>query len=342
MANFFTVIHLAFSLVSPFLLLHFLSQYYYNLSLWDIVRWWSGNYSNVNDAGFYFIGLFFIYILIFLTFSAFINILYLGLFGEKQDLVYLGHSKQSTAVYYNINDVEKKLITAHDSIIKYNYSFDDLYRAQTFIKDPGLENSAGTKSNNFHILGLLAVCVGVIVFTLAGAAFFNVFVYPVYHANPTDVNLPTEGAEIAFDSILARYNLTQEWYYGSVFVLLFVWVGFMLATPKNKLSAPVIPLPTYIRSVEIIEGIPNEIKIHYIKVPRSGDSDSYDKVDSGKRYITFEFIKGFTHVVYVTTLIDKNKQPELVEKIEHKINHKLPMTVIINDDLSIKIAEQAY
>ena len=202
MTNFFITLQATLSLASPFLFLHFFSNYFYRLSLWDVVRWWSNNYSDVNNSSFYFIGLIFIALFIFFTFSGLLNILLLGLFGEKQEMVYLGNSKQNTAVYYDINDNLKKPVSNYEMDNEYNFTFDSLNRSQSFIKTPGSTDSVGTKSNRFHILSITAVILGVIVFSMAGAAFFNAFVYPVYLANPTDVILPTDGAEIAFDSII--------------------------------------------------------------------------------------------------------------------------------------------
>ena len=63
-------------------------------------------------------------------------------------------------------------------------------------------------------------------------------------------------------------------------------------------------MPSYIYEGETIQGIPNEINIRYVKQRRSTDSNSYDTVDSGERYVNFEFTKNFKNTVYVTTLIN--------------------------------------
>jgi len=335
MANIFTTIQVILSLISPFLFVHYFSQYFYNISLWNIVRWWASNHSEVHNSSFYFIGLFFILLFLFFSFSGFINILLLSLFGEKQELVYLGHNKQSTAVYYDMHDFDKKTMSGHDYDIKYNYSFDDLFRTQRFVKDPGSSDRVGTKSNRINFLGFITVSLSVVVIIMAGAAFFNVFVYPVYNANPTDVAIPLEGAELAFDNIIGRYGITRGWYFGCLFVLIFVWVGFILLMPKNELSKPVISLPVSIISGNTIEGIPKEIEIRYLKRRRSGNSDTYENVDSGERYITFEFNERFSHPVYVTTLIDLATHNDQIDMIRRNIEDKRPMKLNLSDSLKI-------
>ena len=337
MSKLFTIFQVISSLSSPFLFVHFFSQHYYNIPLWKIITWWYQSHSTVTDSEFYFIGLFFILLFMFLSFSGFINIILLSIFGKKQKLVYLGHDKQSNAVYYDIDDASKKAVSSHDFDIKHNMSFDNLYRAQLFIKDPGNTDRVGTKANRFHIFGYITVILGVVVFSLSGAAFFNAFIYPVYLDAPTNVGVSLDGAEIAFINIIAHYNISESWYYGSLFSLLFVWIGFLLAVPKNLLSDKLLSLPPYIRGGEIIKGTPKQIKIRYIKQRRSGNSDSYEEIDSGERYIIFEFIKGFTQPVYVSTLVDVQTHKNKIKEIYFNIKSLKSMSVTLEDDLSISI-----
>jgi len=113
----------------------------------------------------------------------------------------------------------------------------------------------------------------------------------------------------------------------------------MLATPKNKLSEPVTSLPSNVYPGNSIEGTPNEIKIRYLKRRRSGNSDTYQNVDSGERYISFEFKSGFNPPVYVTTLIDLNEYTDEIANIEQSIKAKLAMTVEIKEDLGFYLTK---
>ena len=269
------------------------------------------------------------------------NVFFLGLVGEKQEMVYLGHSKQSTAVYYNITDPEKKPIPTYDVDRLYNYSFDRLYRSQIFKKDPGSVNTVGTKANRFNLFSVLSVTVGLVLYTMLGAAVFNVYVYPVYISGPAELNLPTDGSQISFDSIIAQYGLSRGWFYGLMLILLFLWLGFAIANPANKVSAPLSPLPAGIKPKSVIYGTPVEIEIRYIERRSTTGRKEYETVDSGERYINFVFNHSFAHNVYVATLISLSSHKNQITDIESTITTGGRMRLVIENDLTISIPQTA-
>jgi len=337
MQNLILTIRHFISLAFPFVFLHFYASYFYHLSLWDITKWWVLNFSKVDHVGVYILGLFFIVLVLSLSFSGFMNVLFLGLVGDKQELVYLGHKSESTGVYYEINDIDKKVISGYDVDKMYNTTFNNIYRSQVFKKDPVSKNNIGTKANRFHIYSVFSVTVGLLVFSLAGAVILNACVYPVYISNPTDTVLPLTGAQDAFDVIINKYDLSKGWFYGFMLILLFVWLGLIILIPKNNNSDLLMPLPTYIKDKAIIEGIPNELQIRYIERLRNNSLNEYETVDSGERFVNFEFTKGFSHTVYVVTIIDMATHADLVGVIEQNIMYKKPMLLTVDEHRGITL-----
>ncbi|RDH83850.1 MAG: hypothetical protein DIZ80_06865 [endosymbiont of Galathealinum brachiosum] len=336
MSEIFTYSRSIIILLFPFVVLHYYSAHYYHLPLWSVVKWWGLNITKVNNAFPLFLGLFFTLLVNYLSVSGLVNILSLSISSEQQDLVYLGHMNENKAAYYDNDDLSKQVITGYDTEKVYNFSFNDLYRSQTFLKDEGSEG-VGTKANRLHILSFVSSIIGVIAFTLTTIIIFNVFIHTAYTANPTDVILPTKDALSSFDTIALNFNFTRGGYFLLMGGLILTWLGFSMATPKNNISEPLFNLPAYITTNKTITGIPNEIHIRYVKERRTTDSNSYDTVDSGERYVNFEFTKGFNHTVYVTTLIDLDTHANQLEEINRNISSNNAMTLSLDKDLHISI-----
>jgi len=337
METFISLVFVAISIAAPFVFLHLFARYFYHLSLLNIVFWWFKNHKSVRSRGAYLMGLFFVFLLIIVLFSGLMNIIFLSIFGERQELVYLGHSKEAIAVYYDKDDLSRKTFSGYDVDKNYNYSFDNLFRAQTFIKPPGFENEVGAKKNRFHIIGLIAILLGSGLLVMVSTAFFNTLVHPVYKDKPTDIDLPSEGAQLAFNRIIARYGLSEKQYYGGVFIIFIVWVGFLLSIPENSMSEPLLSIADNIRPGAQVAAVPVDLAIRYVRQRHSSSSNDYHMVDSGERYVTFEFNKGFEVPVYVTTIIDLEKYTKQIPFIEQSIGNAAPMQVLVNDDLSISI-----
>lgn len=329
--------------ILAFSVIHYLYCYFYHLSLWDVVKWWALNFYKVENVAAYAVGLFFGLLVYILTFSGFANTLYLGLFGEKQELVYLGHSKESTGVYYKRNDTNKTLLSAYDVDIKYNFSFDTLLRPQLFKKDAGTTNTVGTKADRFSLLSFIGITCAMASILLAATGIFHPFALKVYMANPTDIILPiTDDPMIAFDHVIAQFHLTRGTFFLFVSGLFFCFLVFSWAAPGQKLGERIEALPYQIKPGSIIYGVPNEIKPRYIKRRKaaSGNSVEYETLDSGDRYVNFVFTDGFTKPVYVATLLRANQRAELRDKIENNIQGNMPMGVKIDDNLEIAIYQK--
>ena len=336
----------------PYAIVDYYSITFYHLSLWSVIEWWATHLGDIKDVWAYFLGLFFVLLVYFLSVSGLFNLILLSLIGEKQELVYLGNKGENKAVYYKRDDMQRQAFNAYEIDNRYNYSFGGLYRSQTFIKDPGeirkgTLSAAGTKNNRFHPYSWIAQIIGFIAFSMITIITLNAFIHKTYVANlsPPDemtvfekeIDLPREDPLLAFDAITARLSLTRGYYFSLMIALVFIWLGFNIATPANKLSEPLYNLPSYIVPGESISGIPVEIAIRYTKVKTSSNPDRYDTVDSGQRYITFTFSRGFDHDVYVTTLISINSHSKQIDEIKKAIENRTAMDITVGDDLSISI-----
>jgi len=325
---------LILSIIIPIVILHYFSMQFYNLSLWHVIKWWVSNISNINNAFPTLLGLFFTLFVYFLSISGLVNILFLSVAGEKQELVYLGNISGDKSIYYDVKDASKTPIVGYDMERKYNFSFNNLYRSELFLKDK-YSNSIGTRANRLHVLSFLASSIAFIAFTFTTVIIFNILIHAAYVANPTDIKLPTDGALLAFDSIANKFGFSRKEYFILTGGLIIVWLGLNIATPKNKVSEPLQVLPSYIKNNKTILGIPNEITIRYVKQRRSADSNSNNYVDSGERYINFSFTKGFEHTVYVATLIDNDS--DIIKKIEQSITDQKAINLTLDNDLNIKL-----
>ncbi len=324
------------TLLTPLIVLHYFSSHFYHISLWDVIRWWITNITIINNAFPILLGLFFTLLVYFLSISGLVNILFLSVSGKKQELVYLGHISEDKAAYYNIDDSSQKFITGHDVEKKYNFSFNNLYRSQMFLIDKN-SKGIGTKANRLHVFSFLSSVVGFIAFTLTTLIIFNILIHATYASNPVGVNLPTESALMAFDTIINKFGFSREGYFILMAGLMLLWLGLNIATPKNKISAQIEVLPPHIMDGKTIQGIPNDIAARYVKQRRSTDSSSYDYVDSGERYINYAFKNGFKHTVYVSTLIDLKNNAEIIKDIENNISNKKPMDLILDKDFNIQV-----
>ncbi len=96
----------------PLLFLSLYLKKVYDFSFGQLVIWWTKNYSNVDSPVAIIVAFTILFLLFSLPASSLINSSYLGLFGEKQELVYLGNSSDNTAVYYKQYDNAKQPLLA--------------------------------------------------------------------------------------------------------------------------------------------------------------------------------------------------------------------------------------
>lgn len=329
------------SALFPFIVLHYYSLYAYQLSLWDITRWWFSNAGKVENFGAYLLGMFFSFIVLSMSFSGFVNTFYLSLTGKNHELIYLGHHKESQALYYKINDVSKTPLSGYDVDQKYNFSFDPLFRSQIFKLDPLMPDSIGTKSNRFKLAGFISVILSIILFLMVFLPYFNALGHAVYIATGRDTGLNTESAMLAYEQIIARLNFSKGLYYGLIPLLLFSWMASVVAMSKNTMSERLISLPHSISPGNIVQGIPVAMNVRYVERKRFPESSSnqYETVDSGDRYVIFKFTQGFSQPVYVTTIINSTSHPKSINTIKKKLTAHEFVSVLIDESLEMTLVD---
>jgi len=325
------------ALILLLIVLHSFSSHFYHIPLWDVIIWCLSNLASINNAFPVFLGLLFSLLAYFLSISGLINLLFLSLSGKKQELVYLGHIEEDKAVYYNIDDPSENILTGYDAEKKFNFSFNNLYRSQLFLIDSS-SKGIGTKANRLHVFSFLSSIAGFFAFTLVTLSVFNILVHAAYVSESTNVILPTKSALAALDVIINEFGFSRKEYFTLISGLIFIWIGFNIATPKNKTSNKLEDTPPYIADGKVIKGVPNEISVRYVKQRRTTDSNNYDYVDSGERYINYGFKNIFKHTVYVATTVDIETNSEIINDIEHCISSNKSMDLILDEDLNIKIS----
>lgn len=320
--------------------LFFLSLYLkkvYDFSFGQLVIWWTKNYSNVDSPVAIIVAFLIIFFLFTIPASSLINSTYLGLFGEKQTLVYLGNSSDNTAVYFKQYDNERATFTGYDLDNKYNYSFNNVLKVRTFVKDPGTTDIVGQASKRLQVPALLSTFFFMIFLLLPALAASHALSYPMY-TDTHGENAHLHGAPMdAFETLLADYKITKVSSAGIFFISLFLGIYFGSKMQNNEDKVPAENLASYIYPGETIYGMPNEIEIKYVKRRDRSDKTSYDNVDSGERYVNFEFTKGFSKPVYVATVFTIEQQPELEDAIKENINNRTSMPLKVNDNLSITL-----
>jgi hypothetical protein len=333
------------TIILAFAVIHYFFQYFYHLSLWEVVEWWTCNFFKVEDAVGYALSLFFGTLLYILAFFGFANTFYLGVFGQNQVLVYLGNCKKNTGAYYKLNDVRKSLLTAYDAENEYNFSFENLLKPQSFKKDFGAKNSVGTKDDRFTLFSFLALTCIMGSILLADLGVFHSFAFQVWKTQPTNAALPFAiDAQSAFDYILKHFHLSRGSYILLILSLLFCFIGFSIANTftAKKLGHPVEVLPSSIHPNAIIKGVPLEIKPRFVKSTKPSPNtsgDEHELVDSGDRYVNFEFSEGFNHPVYVTAIVHPKRRQGILEEVEKHLKANMPMNLKIGKRLNITICQ---
>ena len=317
----------------PFYFLHLYIKSVYHISLGQLVSWWAKNFSHTESSTAIIVSFILIFLLFCLPFTSLMNSFYLGLFGEKQTLVYLGNSSASNSMYYKEYDFKKSTFEGYNIDQSYNFSFKGVNKLKYFIKDPGTNNIVGQKNKRLHPTAILSTFFFMVFFLLPALGVIHALTYPMY-IDLNGSNAYFHGAAgKAFEIVLLDFKITKGI---SVFILfggLFMALFFSGKMPDEKDSLPITPIPSHIKPYENISGTPIEINILYDK--KTNDDGSTTTYDSGYRNVIFKFDKGFKSSVYVTLNFDTKAYPELKEKIESNIASRIEMILVIDENLGL-------
>lgn len=336
MANTIAIFRETITYFLPLLALHFYIKYFYQILSWELLAWWVRNFSNTEHSpglpvlfSFLFIGLFF-----FISFTSLLNAAYLGFLGEKQSLVYLGNSEQSTSHYYDYKDQQRGTFLGINPDQGYNTSFNDIFTLHHFVKDPGSKSVVGIKTNRLQLPSLLASIAFFIAICVVFSAAVHAVTYPVYQALPGNSAVMYGDTMEAFKMLLHKNNL-------GIVTLSIIGIGAFIAglvfatvlKPDEKAAQQVESLPFNIRKGNQVVGIPVEQTIIYRKT-KDGHGNT-QKMDIGDRFVSYAFDDGFPVTVYVALKYNTREFPSLEGTVESHIRARKPMPLKITADLNL-------
>lgn len=323
----------------PFVLFYAYVKYVYDSSLLKLPLWWFKHYSEVENSGAILFSFVFFLLIVPIPINALLNTAYFGLFGSKQEYVYLGNSGKAKGVYYQLSDQEKRPVETIEPKRTYNKSFHNLYLVYDFIDEPGTSQRAGLKANLLHPYAILSK-IGLLVFlVICFIVILHVFAYPML-CFKNGQNLADIQPGVAFDAILAQFHLTRQVFALIGFAGLLVGVLFYWMLPDAPSRPAVTPLPSQIKAGNTINGLPVEIDIVYEQrserenLNNSGDNVT-KTVDTGRRFVTFQFNKLFNPPVYVSMEFNEAEYPELEKTLRQSITSTKPYPLYITDTLGI-------
>lgn len=318
----------------PFYFLNLYIIKVYNISLGQLVIWWTKNFSNTESSTAIIVSFILIFLLFSLPVTSLMNSFYLGLFGEKQTLVYLGNSSANTSMYYKETDISKTPFQGYNVDKKYSFSFKELNKLKYFIKDPGTENIVGQNNKRLHATAITSTFFFMIFLLLPALGIIHALSYPMYiDINGGNAYLHGEAIK-AFEIVLLNFKISKGLSVLILFGGLFLGMYFGGKIPNDKKSLPVTPIPLHIKEGINIAAMPLEVNIHY--ETRKNSDDTTSTYDSGLRHAIFRFDKGFDPSVYLTIYFDTTAYPKLEDKISSNIDNQEMMNLVIDENLGIR------
>jgi hypothetical protein len=323
----------------PFIGLNFYLSANYNQSLYQVLLWWTDHFSLNFNSVVKLIPFIVLFLLFSIQFNSLVNSLYLGLFGKKRLQVFLGYIAKNKAMYYRANDKTKKVFSEQNYDNEYNYSFHDVNRLKTFIKEPFTKDIKVTLKSHFHPYSILTRSLLSVFLLMPVLASIHALALPAY---VPDVNsgVVLKGSAIAsFDQVLSNFNLNIFYMALIFFLSLSLAIYFSNRQNQEDLGAEVVSLPDNIKPKNIITGKP--LIITKITIEKYDDLAKLNShVDTGFRRVSFEFSKEFNPPVFVTLKFDSNKYPELEKQIKSVIKAGQTMDLKLTGKLRLKMIEE--
>lgn len=311
-------------------------KFTFNLNLWQVISWWFKNFSRGQNFGICAIGSFFSGLVFFFSFAFLLEVGFLSLVGEKQELAYLGHKAPYEGVYLDYQSNDKSILIGYDSDAV-NTTFSSLFATALFIKNPWTKE-AGVRVDSFGSSNLLALALIIIASSFPLLACMFTFSYPVHVELYPDSSMAGLGLAKAMDTMWAKAYLTK-------YTAFIVFLSTLFAFPVVKMMFPdelnlgsYKGLPSFIKKGATIYGRP--INLHIITIEESHDitkTGTPRKYDTGKRRVTFEFTRNFKYPVYVSTYYFKDDLPKMSARIRNIMKSGSQMRLRIDEYKSIKL-----
>lgn len=320
----------------PIYFLHLYIKSIYQVSLGQLIIWWGKNYTSTESSTAILITFLLIFLLFSLPLTSLVNSFYLGLFGTKQSLIYLGNSSANKSMYFKHFDTRKSPFAGFNIDNKYNYSFADLNKVKYFIKDPGTENIVGQKNKRLHPTAIISTFFFMTFLLFPALGVIHALIYPMYiDINGDNAVLHGEVVK-SFELVLLKFKISKGLSALILFSSLIMALYFSKQMPDEANRTAVTPLPAHIKANETISSYPVEINIAYEEITR--DDGTKTQVDSGFRDTIFRFDQGFEPSVYVTLNFDTREYPLLVDEITSHISDKKEMSLRLDEKLQLQPA----
>lgn len=326
--------------VLSFILNHYV-KYFYGFSLTNYLAWVFSPKEDKSPSykAIPFVLIIFIVSLFF--FSLFLNKVFIKLYAEQRDYIYLGNSGAFIAQYYQQDDHLNKLHIVTSPEIQYNNTFDNIGRIQTFLYDSTLTQDLGMTVSQFSIENL-------IVLLLITSTFMLILLGPLHAV------LKPMGGEFykgdghnffhyqwnhSFDALLKRRKASLAMWF--ILCVLSLFVALFTGGPRQQFTDRAADLPLSIRDGQVLTAFPVEMEVIYetITVKGNDNKDTTKVIKTSRRYVTFKFNDIFDKSVFVTAIYDIKTAPVLEKLIIKNINAERKMNVVVNHDLGIDILQ---
>jgi len=323
----------------PFILSNLVFQYFYQTNIFKVTVWWFKYHNEIPHQGLLFIGLFFSYLIIWISTGSIINKISWALHGEKHEMIYAGNPSKGDALLYHADNLQAspKIDT---NFIKVTHTFENIYRKLTYRRDKSSTRLGLLDIEaKFSWRGLFSTACFIVAFTPVFFALMHSFAYVVSMQLETMDFYPDKTWQEAWVNLYKPYGITLKKMLITSGVLIFGPMILFTVLPSNTSTSSAfgeraINLPMDIRPSYKVIGLP----IDSYRVFQRGVAGSKD-TDTGMRNIIFKFEEGFKIPVYVSYKYDSKKYPELEKQANLNIKHGIPMKVRITDDLGIELVE---
>ena len=328
------------STLLPLILLNFIFQYFYHTNIFKVGGWWFKNHAEVSHLGLSFMGLFLACLMVWISFGSIIRDASLAINGETHEMIYAGEIEKNTSYLYHANNEQLPPVETLNTFGR-NFDFNKIYKTVTFKRDKKM-NALGVidQFNNFSFRDFTTT----LLFIIAYAPFLLV----VAHAFALESKVALINSQLtwgeSFWQVYSPYGLNlKNVLISSTLCILAPMIVFTLIpkTDKNQ-SEPIFKerafnLPSYIRPGEAVSVIP----VSSYKVIIDSIGNGYD-TDTKQRVVTFKFDQEFKRPVFVSYQFSSEKSPELYKTVKQFIESGIPMVVIIQEGLSIKIDDRYF
>ena len=324
--------------IVPFIGLHFYLVFYYHISLADLVSWNMENLTLSAATLSKLVAFSILFLLFAFQITCLLNACYLSLFGQRKSLVFLGYLAKGTAMFYRLEDRQKKVFSEHDREFEFNYSFDDINRIRQYIRAPFAKETVEISQLNLQPYALLTRLMLAVFFLLPVMGLIHALAIPVYDSSPdAEVNL-ANNLLVSFDQMLGMLSLNIVSLALIFFLSLFMAIYFSSKHKDTSQGRQIEPLPEHISPGEQVLGKP--LIMVKTKISRYDETQQKNiEVDTGFRRVSFEFSRDFSPPVYVTLKLDTEKHPEVEAQIRENIKSGHSMELNLTTRLRIKVFE---